>query len=219
MKFVSNAGIDTVLEVVRPALQSGTQLDLVSPTLSLFAFAQLRADLAKLSNVRLLIPADAQGLQLQGAQADRAARNKLQSPWLARLLAQWIANKAQVRFSSSAIPQGAMVVRDVQSSPIQAIVGSFALSLAGLGITPGNPLNLIQASETADQALQLSQWFEQQWMALHDQPEAKAAFIARQPMGRLAQPDEIAALVVYLASDESAFVTGQAMLIDGGMSV
>ncbi len=45
---------------------------------------------------------------------------------------------------------------------------------------------------------------------------AKAAFIARQPMGRLAQPDEIAAMVVYLASDESAFVTGQTFIIDGG---
>jgi 2-keto-3-deoxy-L-fuconate dehydrogenase len=52
-----------------------------------------------------------------------------------------------------------------------------------------------------------------------DFEKAKAAFIARQPMGRLAQPEEIAAMVVYLASDESAFVTGQAMLIDGGMSV
>jgi 2-keto-3-deoxy-L-fuconate dehydrogenase len=47
---------------------------------------------------------------------------------------------------------------------------------------------------------------------------AKAAFIARQPMGRLAQPEEIAAMVVYLASDESAFVTGQTFVIDGGWS-
>jgi 2-keto-3-deoxy-L-fuconate dehydrogenase len=47
---------------------------------------------------------------------------------------------------------------------------------------------------------------------------AKAAFIARQPMGRLAQPEEIAALVIYLASDESAFVTGQTFVIDGGWS-
>jgi 2-keto-3-deoxy-L-fuconate dehydrogenase len=47
---------------------------------------------------------------------------------------------------------------------------------------------------------------------------AKAAFIARQPMGRLAQPEEIAALVVYLASDESAFITGQTFTIDGGWS-
>lgn len=47
---------------------------------------------------------------------------------------------------------------------------------------------------------------------------ALAAFVARQPMGRVAQADEIAALVVYLASDESAFTTGQAHIIDGGWS-
>jgi 2-keto-3-deoxy-L-fuconate dehydrogenase len=47
---------------------------------------------------------------------------------------------------------------------------------------------------------------------------AKAAFLARQPMGRFAQPEEIAAMVVYLASDDSAFITGQALVIDGGWS-
>lgn len=41
-------------------------------------------------------------------------------------------------------------------------------------------------------------------------------FVSRQPMGRVATADEIAALVVYLASDESAFTTGQAHIIDGG---
>jgi 2-keto-3-deoxy-L-fuconate dehydrogenase len=45
---------------------------------------------------------------------------------------------------------------------------------------------------------------------------ARAAFIARQPMGRIGQPEEIAALAVYLGSDESGFVTGQAIGIDGG---
>jgi len=52
-----------------------------------------------------------------------------------------------------------------------------------------------------------------------DFERAKAAFIARQPMGRLAQAEEIAAAVVYLASDESAFVTGQALVVDGGISI
>ena len=47
---------------------------------------------------------------------------------------------------------------------------------------------------------------------------AKTNFTARQPMGRLATPEEIAALVVYLASDESAFITGQPHIIDGGWS-
>ncbi|MGH8264209.1 MAG: SDR family oxidoreductase [Steroidobacterales bacterium] len=44
----------------------------------------------------------------------------------------------------------------------------------------------------------------------------RAAFVARQPMGRLGRPEEIAALAVYLASDESAFTTGTVHVIDGG---
>jgi len=52
--------------------------------------------------------------------------------------------------------------------------------------------------------------------ATGDYDEAEKAFIARQPMGRFGQAEEIAALAVYLASDESAFVTGQAINIDGG---
>jgi len=48
--------------------------------------------------------------------------------------------------------------------------------------------------------------------------EARKQFIARQPMGRLATAEEIAALVLYLASDESAFTTGQPHVIDGGWS-
>ena len=52
-----------------------------------------------------------------------------------------------------------------------------------------------------------------------DPVEARKSFIARQPMGRLAQAHEIAPIVVFLASDESAFVTGQAYGIDGGMTI
>ncbi len=48
---------------------------------------------------------------------------------------------------------------------------------------------------------------------------ARAAFIDRQPMGRLGTPEEIAALAVYLASDAAQFVTGQAVVIDGGLTL
>ena len=48
---------------------------------------------------------------------------------------------------------------------------------------------------------------------------ARAAFVARQAMGRLATAEEMAALVLYLASDEAAFVTGQAIVIDGGWTL
>ena len=49
--------------------------------------------------------------------------------------------------------------------------------------------------------------------------EVRQAFIARQPMGRIGTPEEIAAIALYLASDESAFTTGTAMIVDGGMTV
>ena len=52
-----------------------------------------------------------------------------------------------------------------------------------------------------------------------DPAAARKNFVARQPLGRLAQAHEIAPLVVFLASDESAFVTGQAYSIDGGITI
>ena len=48
---------------------------------------------------------------------------------------------------------------------------------------------------------------------------ARAAFVARQPMGRLGTPEEIAALAVYLSSDEAQFITGQSIIIDGGLTL
>ena len=55
--------------------------------------------------------------------------------------------------------------------------------------------------------------------AYADPVEARKAFIARQPMGRLAKPEEIAPVVVFLASDESAFATGNVYSVDGGMTI
>ncbi|MBE2261287.1 MAG: SDR family oxidoreductase [Burkholderiaceae bacterium] len=55
--------------------------------------------------------------------------------------------------------------------------------------------------------------------AFDDPVEARKAFVARQPVGRIAQAHEIAPLLVFLASDESSFVTGQAYAIDGGITI
>jgi 2-keto-3-deoxy-L-fuconate dehydrogenase len=55
--------------------------------------------------------------------------------------------------------------------------------------------------------------------ATGDAETARAAFIARQPMGRVGTPQEIAHLAVYLASDESSYTTGQIHVIDGAMSL
>jgi 2-keto-3-deoxy-L-fuconate dehydrogenase len=55
--------------------------------------------------------------------------------------------------------------------------------------------------------------------AFADPAQARKDFVARQPMGRLGSAEEIAQLCVYLTSDESAFMTGQAVIIDGGVSL
>ncbi|WP_272485431.1 SDR family oxidoreductase [Zeimonas sediminis] len=54
---------------------------------------------------------------------------------------------------------------------------------------------------------------------LGDVDEARKMFVARQPMGRIATAEEIIPIVVYLASDESAFMTGQCVAVDGGMTI
>jgi hypothetical protein len=187
MKFVKNAGTDRVVDLMRPWLKSNHRLDVVSNSFSLFAFAEVLADMPRLSHARLVLPplpkddgeksVHAQ-LGLLGTDADRAVRNKLHAPWLARKFSEWLDSKAQVRHAHGAIPQGALIFRDDKDAAQKAVLGSFAFGTEGLGITPGNPLSLIQTSENPAEAQMLSQWFDMQWSTLKDQPDAKAALIA-----------------------------------------
>ena len=55
--------------------------------------------------------------------------------------------------------------------------------------------------------------------AFDDPVRARKDFIARQPLGRLGTPEEIASLAVWLASDESTYATGTAFVVDGGVSL
>ena len=198
MKFVSNAGQERVIDLLRPGLKPGHQLDIVSPAYSLFAFAEVLADATHLAHTRLITPSESADLALLGSPADRAARNRLQVPWLARQFALWIDTKAEVRRAKGAIPQGAMVMRDALNQPQQAVLGSFGFSTDGLGITPGNPLSLIQASESQAEAQMLSHWFEQQWTSLQAQPEAKVALVAQlQELAAHRDPTGIYALILY----------------------
>jgi len=75
-------------------------------------------------------------------------------------------------------------------------------------ICPGTVESPSLRQRIAEQARKSGQSIEQ----------VQAAFVGRQPMGRLGRTEEIAALAVYLASDESAFTTGTAQVIDGGWS-
>ena len=177
MKLVRNTGNDRVVDLISPALSGGRHVDVVTSALSLFAFADLLPRFAALDRCRLLLPPDTTDLSLFGSDADRPARNRLQARWLAGHLSRWVADKADVRRAPGAVPQGTFVIRDKSGQALQALLGSLAFSTDGLGLTPGNPLNLIQASKTPEEARLLSQWFDAQWSVLAADPQAKASLI------------------------------------------
>ena len=155
MKIVRNTGTDRVIDIVRPWLQADNRVDLASRTLSLFAFGELVGDLARTAKARLVLSPDEADLDLLGSVADRVARNGLQGRWLAGRCADWIENTAEVRRARAAVPQGAMVLRNGDGRAGQGLLGSFSFSTDGLGLAPGNPLNLVPASESPEECERL----------------------------------------------------------------
>ena len=115
-----------------------------------------------------------------------------------------IVNIASVASSMIAAPN-----RFVYGATKAAVIG-ITKSVAADYVTRGIRCNAICPATVESPSLQA------RLDATGDAAAARAAFIARQPMGRIGSPDEIAALAVYLASTESAFITGQAIAIDGG---
>jgi 2-keto-3-deoxy-L-fuconate dehydrogenase len=126
--------------------------------------------------------------------------------WLARG-AGCIVNMASVASSIKGVPN-----RLVYGASKAAVIG-LTKALAADYTTKGIRVNAICPGTVETPSLY------ERMKAQGDCEKAKASFVARQPMGRLAQADEIAGLVVYLSSDEAAFITGQTFTIDGGMSV
>ncbi len=198
MKLIHNTGTDRVIDLMRPHLKRGNQLGCVTPSFSLHAFAELRDALSALERVQLILPPDNEGLEFLGGEGDRAARNRLQARWLANQCAKWISDKVELRRALGPVPQGAAVMRNAQATPEQVVLGSFAFSTDGLGLTPGNPLSLIQASESADEATQLAKWLDHQWTALRAQPDTRAALIqALQAMGEHRDPFTLYTLILH----------------------
>ena len=198
MKLIHNSGADRVIDLMRPHLQRGSQLGLVSPSFSLFAFAELRDALAGLEKVQLILPPDDEGLGFLGGKGDRAARNRLQTHWLAVQCAKWISDKVELRRALGPVPQGAAVMRKPDATPEQVVLGSFAFTTDGLGVTPGNPLSLIQASESTSEATQLAKWLDHQWAALRAQPDTRNALIqALRAIGEHRDPLTVYTLILH----------------------
>ena len=196
MRFIANAGTDRVIDVLAPALESGAHLDLATPELSLFAFAELMDGLLDVNGARLLLPQENDALRLLGDDSDRRHRNQLRNRWLADQLLAWLETKVEVRDSSSGVPQGLAVVREADGQPLLGITGSFAFTTGGLGTAPGNPMSLLQSSESLDEARALSEWFDRQWATLSSDPAAKKRLA--EEVARLSAPQSPMAIYALI---------------------
>ena len=116
-----------------------------------------------------------------------------------------------INMASAASSIRAAASRFVYGASKAAVIG-LTKSVAQDFITQGIRCNAICPGTVQSPSL------EGRINAQADPAAARFAFIARQPMGRLGRAEEVAALAVYLASDESAFTTGTAQVIDGGWS-
>jgi 2-keto-3-deoxy-L-fuconate dehydrogenase len=112
------------------------------------------------------------------------------------------------------------IVSSLKGAPNRVVYGTTKAAVIGLTkalaadfVGKGIRCNAICPGTTDTPSL------SERMIAQGDVVKAREAFLARQPMGRLGTPSEIAELAVYLASDESAFTTGQAHVIDGGWSI
>jgi 2-keto-3-deoxy-L-fuconate dehydrogenase len=127
---------------------------------------------------------------------------------------------AMLRAGKGNIINMSSVASSIRGAPNRFVYGSTKAAVIGLTkaiaadfVRQGIRCNAICPGTVHSPSL------DQRMAAQGDAKKAYADFVARQPMGRLGRTEEVAALAVYLASDESAFTTGQTHIIDGGWAI
>ncbi|MBI3805396.1 MAG: helicase [Nitrospirae bacterium] len=180
MRLIKNTGNDRVVDELRKCITLNSHLDVASPALSLFAFADVCELLAQLDYCRLILPvAEGNDLGLFGSEKDRPFRNRLQGRWLARLCAEWIKNKTELRGATGVLPQSTLIMGHMDAALRRVITGNCPFTTDGLGLMPGNQFGLIQCSENSDEWNMLGAWFTALWNSLPASPEAKNVLLAQ----------------------------------------
>jgi 2-keto-3-deoxy-L-fuconate dehydrogenase len=118
---------------------------------------------------------------------------------------------------SGSIINMASVVSSIVAAPNRFVYGATKAAVIGMTKSVAADFVTVRVNAICPGTVD-SPSLHDRMRAQGDYEAARAAFIARQPMGRIGTPQEVAALAVYLASDESGFTTGTAHVIDGGWS-
>ena len=160
----------------------------------------------------------ANGTILDGAPEDLERSFRINVVSIANVIRAFL--PAMRKRRDGAIVNIASVVSSVMAAPNRFAYGTSKAAVIGLTmsvardfIADGIRCNAISPGTVDSPSL------GDRLRASGDEAAARAAFVARQPMGRIGTPEEIAAIAVTLASDEAKFMTGTNIVIDGGMSL
>jgi 2-keto-3-deoxy-L-fuconate dehydrogenase len=155
-------------------------------------------------------------LEADDAQWEQAFNINVMS--IARMIRAFL--PAMLAKGGGSIINVASVAGSIKGMPNRCSYGASKAAVIGLTksvaadfVTKGIRCNAVCPGTVDSPSLQ------QRLRDMGDYEAARKAFTARQPMGRLGTAEEIAAVVLYLASDVSAFCTGQAICVDGGMTI
>jgi NAD(P)-dependent dehydrogenase (short-subunit alcohol dehydrogenase family) len=154
-------------------------------------------------------------LQASDASWDRSMDINVRGIWnLCRLVVPLMVEQKRGSVINMASVAGPFAVKErgVYSVSKAAVIG-LTKSLAMDHVSQGVRVNAICPG-----TVETPSWHDRVNQAANPD-QALKEFIARQPMGRVGRADEVAALAAYLASDESEYMTGQALFIDGGMTM
>ncbi len=127
---------------------------------------------------------------------------------------------AMLRAGKGSIINMSSAASSIRAAPNRFVYGS--TKAAVIGLTKAIAVDFIRSGVRCNAICPgtvQSPSLEERIAAQGNVEKARSEFVARQPMGRIGRPEEIAALAVYLASDESSYTTGQTHIIDGGFTL
>ncbi len=190
------------------------RLDVLDP-------AAIRAAAARLGALDVLFNCAGfvhQGTILEASEAEFEFAVKLNVGSMFRLIRAFL--PAMLEAGGGSIINMASVSGSVKGIPARAIYGTTKAAVIGLTksvaadyVGQGVRCNAIAPGTVQTPSL------DERIASFADPVAARAAFIARQPMGRLGRPEEVAAIALYHAGDESSYTTGQVFIVDGGISM
>ena len=208
MKILPNSGKERVIDQLRASLSEDSNLDLATPDFTLFAFGELRQSLEKCKKIKIALPQKPlpagsdkakAAMPLLGGPSERPYRNRLEPVYLAKRMEAWVERNAKVRFLPDQPPQSTIIIRDSEDKPVSALSGACALTTDGLGLTPGNQLGLVQATENGNESGNLAQWFDHLWKTLPEHDEAKRRLI--ETLREISEPKSPALIYHYILNN------------------